>query len=154
MSTTVQSAISIRGLTKRYGNLTALNQLNLEVARGEVLGFLGLNGAGTTTAIRLLLDLLRPTAGHAFIFGHDCWEDGQAARAQIGYLPGELGFYPDLTGFQLLDFLSSLHSAPVNQQHQRELFDRFELSVSDLHRLTFFCALLHRQAAHHREEHW
>jgi ABC-2 type transport system ATP-binding protein len=84
-------AISIRRLTKRYGPLTALNELNLDVLPGEVVGFLGLNGAGKTTAIRLLLDLLRPTSGTAAIFGHNCWSDGLAARAQIGYLPGELG---------------------------------------------------------------
>jgi ABC-2 type transport system ATP-binding protein len=93
-------AISIRGLTKQYGSLTALSDLNLEVAQGEVLGFLGLNGAGKTTAIRLLLDLLRPTSGAAFIFGHNCWGDGLAARARVGYLPGELGIYPDLTGLE------------------------------------------------------
>src|SRR6266850_3215976 len=95
-------AISIRGLTKRYGALTALRDLNLDVSPGEILGFLGLNGAGKTTAIRLLLDLLRPTSGRAFIFGHDCWEEGLTARAQIGYLPSELGRYPDLSGLEIL----------------------------------------------------
>jgi ABC-type glutathione transport system ATPase component len=74
-------AISIRGLTKRYGPLTALNDLNLDVGQGEIFGFLGLNGAGKTTAIRLLLDLLRPTSGKAFIFGYDCWTEGLDARS-------------------------------------------------------------------------
>ena len=60
-------AVSIRGITKRYGKLTAVSNLNLEVAPGEILGFLGLNGAGKTTTIRILLDLLRPTAGKAFV---------------------------------------------------------------------------------------
>lgn len=124
----------MRGLTKRYGPLTALNDLNLDVVRGEVLGFLGLNGAGKTTAIRLLLDMLRPTSGKAFIFGHDCWLEGEAARAQVGYLPGELGLYPDLTGMEILDFLAGLSRQPVDQSRRQELIDRLELSTRDLRR--------------------
>ena len=127
-------AISIRGLTKRYGPLTALNDLNLEIGRGEVFGFLGLNGAGKTTAIRLLLDLLRPTSGKALIFGYDCWAQGLDARARIGYLPGELGLYLDLTGLETLDFLAGLNRQPVDQRHRNELCDRLELSRSDLRR--------------------
>jgi ABC-2 type transport system ATP-binding protein len=127
-------AISIRGLTKQYGSLVALNNLDLDVPQGEVLGFLGLNGAGKTTAIRLLLDLLRPTHGTAQIFGHDCWLDGLAARAQVGYLPGELGVYKDLTGLEILDFLAGLRSQPVNKQSRQELLDRLELPQRDLRR--------------------
>jgi ABC-2 type transport system ATP-binding protein len=133
-STNAPPAISFRGLTKRYGALTALNDLNLEVVRGEVLGFLGLNGAGKTTAIRLLLDLLRPTSGRAFIFGHDCWLEGLAARTHVGYLPGELGLYPDLTGFEVLDFLAGLNGRPADKRRRQELFDRLELPPSDLRR--------------------
>src|SRR5436309_1623489 len=128
------AAISIRGLSKRYGSLTALNELNLDVVQGEVLGFLGLNGAGKPTAIRLLLDLLRPTSGKAFIFGHDCWLDGLAARARVGYLPGELGIYPDLTGLEVLDFLAGLKRQPVNKQRRQKLIERLELPHRDLRR--------------------
>ena len=127
-------AISIRGLTKRYGPLTALNDLNLDIHRGESFGFLGLNGAGKTTAIRLLLDLLRPTSGQAFIFGYNCWTEGLDARARIGYLPGELGLYLDLTGLETLDFLAGLNRQPVDKRHRQELCDRLELSRSDLRR--------------------
>jgi ABC-2 type transport system ATP-binding protein len=132
--TNAQSTISIRGLTKRYGTLTALKDLNLEVPQGEVLGFLGLNGAGKTTTIRLLLDLLRPTSGRAFIFGHDCWEAGLAARAKIGYLPGELGLYPDLTGQEILNFLAGLNGHAVAESRRQELIDRLALPRSDLRR--------------------
>ena len=126
--------ISIRGLTKRYGPLTALDDLNLDIQRGEVFGFLGLNGAGKTTTIRLLLDLLRPTRGRAFIFGYDCWAQGLDARAQIGYLPGELGLYLDLTGIETLDFLAGLNRKLVSKQHRQQLCDRLELSQRDLRR--------------------
>ena len=127
-------AISIRGLTKQYGPLIALRDLNLDVARGEVFGFLGLNGAGKTTAIRLLLDLLRPTSGRAFIFGRDCWVQGLDARARIGYLPGELGLYLDLTGLETLDFLAGLNRQPVDRAYRQRLCDRLELPVRDLRR--------------------
>jgi len=127
-------AISIRGLTKRFGPLTALNDLTLDIHQGESFGFLGLNGAGKTTAIRLLLDLLRPTSGKASIFGYDCWSEGLDARARIGYLPGELGLYLDLTGLETLDFLAGLNRQPVDKQYRQELCDRLELSRSDLRR--------------------
>jgi len=127
-------AISIRGLTKQYGSLTALKELNLDVLQGEILGFLGLNGAGKTTAIRLLLDLLRPTSGKAFIFGHDCWLDSLAARARVGYLPGELGIYPDLTGLEVLDLLAGVKGQPVDKQRRQELVERLELPDRDLRR--------------------
>jgi ABC-2 type transport system ATP-binding protein len=127
-------AISIHGLTKRYGLLTALKDLNLDIHRGEIFGFLGLNGAGKTTTIRLLLDLLRPTSGQAFIFGYNCWRQSLDVRARIGYLPGELGLYLDLTGLETLDFLAGLNWHPVDRQHRQELCDRLELSRSDLRR--------------------
>jgi ABC-2 type transport system ATP-binding protein len=127
-------AISIRGLTKRYGPLTALNDLNLDIDPGEVFGFLGLNGAGKTTTIRLLLDLLRPTAGNAFVFGYDCRTASLEARARIGYLPGELGLHTDLTGLETLDFLAGLNRQPVDKRHRQELCDRLELSDADLRR--------------------
>src|SRR5947207_14299863 len=117
-------AVSIRGLTKRYGKLTAVSNLNLEVAPGEILGFLGLNGAGKTTTIRILLDLLRPTSGKAFVFGHDCQKQGLDARSHIGYLPSEMGIYSDLTGREVLDLLAGLQRGPVDLRRRRDLQDR------------------------------
>jgi ABC-2 type transport system ATP-binding protein len=127
-----QSSISIRGLTKRYGRLTAVNNLDLEVRQGEILGFLGLNGAGKTTTIRMLLDLLRPTNGRAYILGHDCQADGLKARSLSGYLPGEMGIYSDLTGNEVLDFLGGLSRQTVNEQYRRELQERLQLHDNDL----------------------
>ena len=127
-------AISIRGLAKRYGRLTAVKGLDLVVNKGEIVGFLGLNGAGKTTTIRILLDLLRPSEGAASIYGHDCQSDGIRARSLTGYLPGEMGIYSDLTGAGALQFLAGLSQRPVDKRYQRELFERLELRDKDLSR--------------------
>ena len=126
--------ISIRGLTKRYGNVLAVSNLNVEAIQGEILGFLGLNGAGKTTTIRILLDLLRPSSGHAFLLGHDCQADGLRARQDIGYLPGEMGIYSDLTGREVLDLLAGLSGHVINMSRRRELQERLEFPESDLRR--------------------
>ena len=126
--------ISIRGLTKRYGNVRAVNNLSLEVAPGEILGFLGLNGAGKTTTIRILLDLLRPNSGNAFILGHDCQSDGLQARRNIGYLPGEMGIYSDLTGREVLDLLARLNDRVIDRARRGELQERLAFPESDLRR--------------------
>ena len=128
------AAISIRGLVKRYGRLVAVNHLNLEVPRGEIFGLLGLNGAGKTTTIRILLDLLRPTSGNAAVFGYDCQSESLKARAAVGYLPGELGIYSDLTGHELLAFLERIGGGTVSREHRNKLAERFELSHRDLSR--------------------
>jgi ABC-2 type transport system ATP-binding protein len=128
------AAISIRGLTKRYGKLIAVDRLDLEVPRGEVVGFLGLNGAGKTTTIRILLDLLRPTSGNAAVFGHDCQSDSLKARSAVGYLPGEMGIYSDLTGHELLAFLERIGGGSVSREHRHNLMERFELNDRDLSR--------------------
>ena len=99
-------------LTKTYGRFLALDGLDLTVAPGEVVGLLGPNGSGKTTALRLLLGFLRPTAGRATIAGHDCWRDSVAARRQLAYLPGELRLYENMTGRQLVDFLGRLRGQP------------------------------------------
>lgn len=124
--------ISIRGITKRYGTLLAVNNLTLDVAEGEILGFLGLNGAGKSTTIRILLDLLRPNSGQASIFGHDCQSNGLEARKNIGYLPAEMGIYPDLTGREVLDLLAGLGGH--NKSIRRDLQDRLEFPDRDLGR--------------------
>jgi ABC-2 type transport system ATP-binding protein len=121
-------------MTKRYGKLIAVDRLDLEVRPGEVFGFLGLNGAGKTTTIRILLDLLRPTSGNAAVFGHDCQSDSLKARAAVGYLPGEMGIYSDLTGHEMLRFLERVGGCGVSRDHRRKLTERFELSDRDLSR--------------------
>jgi ABC-2 type transport system ATP-binding protein len=99
-------------LTKDYGTFRALDDLSLEIGPGEVFGLLGPNGSGKTTALRLLLGFLQPSAGRAWIGGHDCWLDGVAARRLVAYLPGELRLYENMTGRQLLRFLGKLRGQP------------------------------------------
>jgi len=103
-------------LTKDYGRFRALDGLQLNVAAGEVFGLLGPNGSGKTTALRLLLGFLRPTAGNAWIGGHDCWHDGVAARRHVAYLPGELRLYENMTGRQLVHFLGRLRGQARNSE--------------------------------------
>jgi ABC-2 type transport system ATP-binding protein len=102
-------------LTKDYGELRALDDLNLTVGAGEIFGLLGPNGSGKSTAIRLMLGFMRPTSGTATVAGHDCWRDSVAARKHVTYLPGELRLYENMTGRQLLRFLVRLRgTSPTN----------------------------------------
>ncbi len=127
-------AISLDGVTKTYGSLTAVSNLRFDVEEGEILGFLGLNGAGKTTTIRILLDLLRPSSGRASIFGHDCQSDGLQARARIGYLPAEFGVYANLTGEETRGLFAQLDGRSVDPAYVRELRDRLALPDGDMRR--------------------
>jgi ABC-2 type transport system ATP-binding protein len=103
-------------LTKDYGRLRALDRLDLTIAPGEVFGLLGPNGSGKTTTLRILLGFLRPTSGHAWIAGRDCWHEGAEARRHVAYLPGELRLYENMTGRQLVHFLSEVRGHPVHAE--------------------------------------
>jgi ABC-2 type transport system ATP-binding protein len=127
-------AIAIRDLAKSYGRVHAVRGVTFDVERGEIFGFLGLNGAGKTTTIRILLDLLRPSRGSAQLFGLDCQRQSRLARALVGYMPGELGLYPDMTGLELLDLTSRLSGASGDTGYRLQLVDRLELARTDLRR--------------------
>ncbi len=101
-------ALHTEGLTKHYGDVRALVDLDLAVRPGEVFGFLGPNGAGKTTTIRTVMDEIRPTAGRAWILGYDCHRDSVAIRRHIGYLPSDLALYPNLTGRDTLTYFANL----------------------------------------------
>jgi len=116
--------IRTAGLTRHYGRVVALSGLDLDVNRGEVFGYLGPNGAGKTTTIRILLDLIRPTAGAALIFGRDSRRDGLAIRRRIGYLPGEMTLYENLTGRQFLAYFAGLRGG-VEWPYVDRLAERF-----------------------------
>lgn len=97
-------------LTKDYGRFRALDALDLQVAPGEVIGLLGPNGSGKTTALRLMLGFLQATSGRVTLGGFDCWSQSVAARRLVTYLPGELRLYETMTGRQLVTFLGKLRS--------------------------------------------
>jgi ABC-2 type transport system ATP-binding protein len=122
-------AIRTEGLTKRYGEVDALSELDLEVAKGEVVGYLGPNGAGKTTTIRLLLGLARPTAGRAEIFGLDCQRQAVDAHRLVSYVPGEANLWPSLTGAETLHLLGRVQGR-VDTAYRDELVGRFDLDPS------------------------
>jgi ABC-2 type transport system ATP-binding protein len=105
-------AIRCEGLTRFHGATPGVVDLDLEVPRGVVFGFLGPNGSGKTTMIRLLLDLLRPDRGRAAVLGKEVRAGGAALRARIGYLPGDLGLPARATGLQVLDLFARLQGRP------------------------------------------
>jgi ABC-2 type transport system ATP-binding protein len=100
--------IVTQGLTKRYGPREVLSEVSMEIGAGEVFGLLGPNGAGKTTTIRILLGLLRPTAGRASVAGHDCWEQSNRVHHLVSFLPGEIRMLGHLTGLAMLRYLSGL----------------------------------------------
>src|SRR3954454_23093325 len=103
-----EPVLATAGLTKDYGAFRALDSLTLSIAPGEVVGLLGPNGSGKTTALRMVLGFLRPTAGRASVAGFDCWRDSVEVRKRVSYLPGELRLYDTMTGRQLVTFLGRL----------------------------------------------
>jgi ABC-2 type transport system ATP-binding protein len=122
-------AVSTEHLTKHYGTVIGLEDLSLEVAAGEVLGYLGPNGAGKTTTIRLLLGLIKPTAGRASIFGLDAQRDKIAVHAQVAYVPGEATLWPSLTGAETLHLLARMHGQ-TDLAYRDLLVKRFEFDPS------------------------
>jgi len=105
------SVIETQGLTKRYGSVTAVENLSMRVDEGEIFGFLGPNGAGKSTTINMLLDFAKPTSGSARLFGMDCQENGKGIRRRIGVLPEGYDVYERLTGRQHLAFVLESKSA-------------------------------------------
>lgn len=129
MTTSPPAAIKTQGLTKHYGDFPALVDLDLEVVPGEVYGFLGPNGSGKTTMIRTILDEIRPTAGKSWILGMDSWQQSVEIRRHIGYVPGDLAMYPNLTGHDTLTFFANLRGG-VDWTYIDELVDRLGADLS------------------------
>jgi len=145
-------AIRAVRLTKFYGAARGVIDLEFDVRQGEVFGFLGPNGAGKTTTIRLLLDLLRPTSGHAEVLGLDARPDAVAIRRRIGYLPGDLRLYERLTGRELVEYfghlrgMAGLGDAPALADRLDVEIDRpvQDLSRGNRQKIGLLQAFMHR----------
>jgi ABC-2 type transport system ATP-binding protein len=126
MNAVPSPAVEIRGLTKSFGDVQALDGLDLTVEHGQVAGFLGPNGAGKSTTLRVLLGLLRADGGSVRLLGGDPWADAVALHRRLAYVPGEVTLWPNLTGGEVIDLLVRLHGRPDGAR-KAELLERFEL---------------------------
>ncbi len=148
----MSDVIAVEGLVKDYGDVRALDGVDLRVAEGEIFGFIGPNGAGKSTTIRILLDLLRPTAGHVAVLGEEPHRGGAHLRSRLGYLPGELLLEGTATARQLLGHLSDVRGGrgaeriePLAERFRLEL-DRplHTLSKGNKQKVGVIQALMHR----------
>ncbi len=122
------SIVAIEGLSKYYGRRVGVEDVSLDLEEGSVCGFLGPNGVGKTTTIRVLLGFLRPTRGRARIFGLDCWRDGARIREDVGYLPGDLRLHSWLTARRALALFGRIRKRDL-ATHGIELAEDFGLDL-------------------------
>jgi ABC-2 type transport system ATP-binding protein len=122
----MSAAISVSGLVKTFGPTRALDELDLEVATGEVHGFLGPNGSGKSTTIRVLLGLLRPDSGAVRLLDGDPWDDAVALHRRLAYVPGDVTLWPQITGGEAIDLLGRLRGG-LDPARRADLLERFDL---------------------------
>ena len=148
-------AVVIDGVTKRYGNVTALDSISLSVASGELFGLIGPDGAGKTTLFRILATLLVPDAGSATVLGQDVVSDLWDLRRRIGYMPGRFALYPDLSVEENLVFFASVFGTTIEREYEQiaPIYGQLEpfrtrraaaLSGGMKQKLALCCALVHR----------
>ncbi|MGL4994013.1 MAG: ABC transporter ATP-binding protein [Bacteroidales bacterium] len=151
------NTIEVIGLTKRFGEFTAVNNLNFQVARGEVFGFLGANGAGKSTAMRMLCGLLDPTEGRASVAGYDVYRQRDRVKKSIGYMSQRFSLYEDLTVRENIEFFGSIYGLSPKECRLRmqQMYSSLGLGsevnslVSSLslgwrQKISFSLALIHR----------
>ncbi len=126
------AVLEIESLSKRYGRVLALDDVTMSVPRGSIFGFLGPNGAGKTTLIRIIMGFMRATGGEARMLGHDVWRDGVQARERVGYLVTADGLYPDLSGYQQLDYAATISGR--RPEWRARILDALELDDAALKR--------------------
>ncbi|MGG3311336.1 ATP-binding cassette domain-containing protein [Paenibacillus sp. 2KB_20] len=146
------SAILFRNLNKTYNGKRGVIDLNLKVDRGEIFGFIGPNGAGKSTTIRLLMQLIAPTSGEIFVLGHRVNGDDPQLRKKIGYLPGEVRLYPDMTGNQILNFTANVYGINLKKSPIHDYAERLQwngnqkvksYSLGNRKKLGILLALIH-----------
>lgn len=150
------SAIRADGLTRRFDDLVAVDDLALSVEEGEIFGLVGPDGAGKTTTMRLLTGILEPSAGDAWVAGHHVWREAEAVKEEIAYMSQRFGLYPDLTVMENIDFYADIYGMPRKGRAERveELLafsnltpfkkrDAGKLSGGMKQKLGLACALVH-----------
>jgi ABC-2 type transport system ATP-binding protein len=120
------SLLSVTNLSKNFGKFTALDGVNLELNKGEVVGFIGPNGAGKSTTIRVLLGILKATKGEVKIFNKDAWHDAVDIHKRVAYVPGDVNLWPNLTGGEVIDLFLKLNGS-ANRSKREELIKKFDL---------------------------
>lgn len=120
------AVIDIKDLSKNFGSVVALDKLSMSVPRGEVHGFLGPNGAGKSTAIRIMLGVQRSSSGQISLFGKDPWKDAVELHGKLAYVPGDVNFWPNLTGGEIIDILGKLRGG-LDDARRQELLATFNL---------------------------
>jgi ABC-2 type transport system ATP-binding protein len=125
----METPIAVSGLSKSFGRTLALDGLDLTVEHGEVHGFLGPNGSGKTTTIRVLLGLLRADAGTVRLLGGDPWNDAVSLHRRLAYVPGDVTLWPAVTGGEVIDLMGRLRGG-LDQRRRGELLERFDLDPS------------------------
>jgi len=151
------NAVETQNLTKRFGNFTAVDNVNFYIPKGEIFGLLGPNGAGKTTTIRMLCGILQPTSGTGTVLGFDIKKDPEEIKKQIGYMSQKFSLYDDLTAYENIEFYASIYGVPRSERgnrideliemaglkdHRRELTR--SLSGAWRQRLALACAIAHK----------
>jgi ABC-2 type transport system ATP-binding protein len=157
MTLSTSDSITVNNLEKRFGSFVAVNKITFSVKKGEIFGFLGANGSGKSTTIRMLCGIITPTSGSGFVAGHDIMTDAEEIKHSIGYMSQKFSLYEDLTSFENLRFYLGVYNVPEDQWPERidwvlnmarlqDLRNRptKELPPGWRQRLALGCSLLHR----------